>query len=648
MSFAAWTFLLGIAAVAGPVMAHFLAKPRYRRVPFTMLQFLKSSQIESHSRRNLRDLLLLLLRCTIIVLIAFLFAQPIIFRKAKSSDLRDVYYLGLDDSASMGYTDGGDTYFKKMKDSAVDYIVTAKSDAVFNICTLVSGNWNYGLSRQQALAQVQALNLKSKRADIGALISGLTASTKNSKPGDKIYAYLISDFTGNMLGQFLNIQEPAIADNIQYKIISSSKAINNASIVTAGASDFKNNRLSIDVTINNNGQTHQSRSLYALIESKKTASANIELNPGQSKTFPLIIEADSIKDLHSSIPIELILTPNDNLRDDDKFYLAVQLPNQIDRNVLLVETEKDEMFLMETAIKSISEKNPNITYNVRRLPFEAMNSASLNRTDIFICPKIPDTLTDMAKPLSDFTAHGGRAIFFLNDEPLSETASKLFQQKVLAALPTKYLKEQANIEISPISEQFTGFDRDAMKALANYRIDKIALNGYWNCRPLPESACVWQFQNGEGFIYYKKQGNGSSTLVNTSVDNSLGSLLKSSASVALCQCLLGAQNKILNSSFACDERIILPLRSELSVRDSAENVSERSTQYAERPGWVKTLSEPIIYAGVNLPAGETNMAKIETREVENAVSRGVLIALMCFIGLIFPKNRNMRGRVINP
>ncbi|MHC4325576.1 MAG: BatA domain-containing protein, partial [Planctomycetota bacterium] len=70
MSFTEWIFLLGGLAVVGPVIAHLLAKPRYRRLPFTMLRFLRSGQVESQSRRKLRDLLILLLRCAIIILIA--------------------------------------------------------------------------------------------------------------------------------------------------------------------------------------------------------------------------------------------------------------------------------------------------------------------------------------------------------------------------------------------------------------------------------------------------------------------------------------------------------------------------------------------------------------------------------------------------
>ena len=637
MSFASWMFLFGVAAVAGPVLAHFLARPRYRRVPFTMLQFLKLSRIESQSRRHLRDLLMLLLRCMIIILIAFLFAQPFIFRSAKPKQIHNVYYLGLDDSASMAYSDGGDSYFKQMKDSAIEYIVSSESDAVFNICSLVSGSWNYGLSRQQALAQVQSLNIKSKKADFDAFISGLSNSVKDIKPGDRVSAYLISDFTGNILLQFFNVYEPAIVDNVTYKIITSVKSINNASIVNASAADLKNNKLSIDVTVNNNGKTQQKRKLYAIIDKEKAASLDVELNPGQTKICPLVLNSNSIKNLQSYVPIELILAPGDNLKEDDKFYLAVQLPKLITRNILLVENKKDEMFLLETAVKTISENSSNNKYSVRRIYAERLNASDLRWANIFICPSIPDMPNNMIRAVSDFIENGGRALFFLNDTPLSETAQKLFQQKLIPALPIRCVKEQAYLDIESDVEHISGFDSDAMKALSNYRIDRMPLSGYWNCQPFPESVCLLKYQNTEGFIYYKKQGNGSSVLINTSVDDSLGSLFKSSASVALCQCFLGEQNKIFNSCFACDERITLPLENNgtndggqkqiwIENPDGQKQLAVNTDNFITVPqiestGWIKTISEPLIFAGVNLPSGETNMAKPDSKDVENAISR---------------------------
>jgi hypothetical protein len=637
MSFAAWIFLFGIAAVAGPILAHFLAKPRYRRVPFTMLQFLKSSQIESHSRRNLRDLLLLFLRCAIIILIAFLFARPIIFKKDSPKNMGNIYYLGLDDSASMAYADGGHTYFKQLKDMAVDYIVSAESDAVFNICTLASGNWNYGLSKKEALTEVQSMEVKSKKADMALFISGLNSSAGNIKPGDRVSAYLISDFTGSVLQQFFNCSEPAVIDNFKYNIVSSSKQINNASIISASASSSENDKLTISVTVNNNGQTIQKRKLYAIMENENLASMDLELNPGQSKIFPLVISLDYIKGLHSSIPIELILTSDDNLNDDDKYYLAVQLPSQINRNVLLAETEKDEMYLMEIAVRTISEKSSINKYNVKRISMETLSTSDLKWANVFMCPNISDKLSNLDKAISEFIEKGGRAIFFLNDKPQIETAHKLFQQEIIPALPVKFMKEQAYLEINSGDEQIPGMDNDALKALSNYRIDNISLSGYWNCRPLPESSYLLKYINAADFIYYKQKGIGTSILVNTSIDDSLGSLFKSNASVALCQCLLGEQNKIQNSGFACDERIIIPFdnnQSDIAGQkqiwiqnpNGQKQLVSQSDSFITIPesdntGWIKTTSEPIIYAGVNLPTGETNMMIPDSKEIENAFSR---------------------------
>ena len=640
MSFAAWTFLFGIAAVAGPIFAHFLAKPRYKRIPFTMLQFLRNSQVESHSRRNLRDLLILLMRCAIIILLALLFARPIIFIKPKPKEINSIYYLGLDDSASMSYSDNGKTFFDNMKDYATDYIVSANPDGIFNICSLASGNWNYGLSKQQALAYVHSFYIKDQRVNIGAFLSGLNNSQKNIKHQDEVSAYLISDFTSDFLQQFLNVQEPLLVDNIEYKIITPSDKINNVSITSANAAEFKKDKLAININLFNSSETRQNRVLYALINNEKAASMSIEINPMQSKICPLIIETDLIKESDSIIPIELVLSPSDNLTKDDKFYLAIQLPKQIEKNILLAETKTDEMFLLETAINTLSQSSDNNLLHVRRVSSAKLNASNLGWANIFICSKITNELSSIITHLSGFLQTGGRMIFLLSDEPVSDIAEKLFQNKILPALPLNYIKQQTNLEIRPSIEQFPDMDNDAMKALSNYRIDRIALNGYWDCQPLSESECLWRFQNQAGFMYYKQYEKGSCILINTSIDNSLGTLFKSNASVALCQCFLGRQNMIRNFNFATDESIILPIEESfiknaehaglnqiwIQKSNGQKQAASISNSFLTIPnsdttGWIKTIDKPILYTGVNLPSGETNMRQAVISDIDNTISR---------------------------
>jgi hypothetical protein len=144
-------------------------------------------------------------------------------------------------------------------------------------------------------------------------------------------------------------------------------------------------------------------------------------------------------------------------------------------------------------------------------------------------------------------------------------------------------------------------------------------------------------QNGFGFVYFKRLGSGSSVLVNTSVDDSLGSLTKSSASVAFCRYLLGRTSRVGEYSFSCDERVLLPgydvetssgERKQIWV-ETCDGRKRRAAladaclfvPNAGGIGWVKTLARPTRYAGVNLPEGETDMAKPVGEEVAKVMKR---------------------------
>lgn len=637
MSFLEWTFLFGSIAVIGPVLAHMLAKPRFRRLPFTMLQFLRSSQTESYSRRKLRDLLLLLLRCAIIVLIALLFAQPILYIKPKLKDVRHIYYLGLDNSTSMSYKDGPSSYFEQMKDFAVERIVSAEADAVFNICSLVSGNWTHGLSKQQALAEVKAMKLTTGSADLDAFLSAIRNSGRTINAADEVSVLLVSDFTPQLLNQFLNVQEPAIVDNYRYETIVSSKSINNASITSAEVLDASVGGLTVNVTVANHSQARQNRRLTAKIGADKVVSLDVELPPNQVKICSVHLDTDINTEMQLFVPVELSLSVGDGLEADDTYYLAIRMPQKRQINVLLAEAVEDEMFLLDMAMQTLSGRNSGRIIRVRRAAVGDLSTTNLDWADVLVCSGITGRLGTMAGALSSFAEAGGRIVFFMTGEPAAAAMNQLWQSKVLPALPKKIVQEQTFPENSPCEKEFSGVDNIAAKAIVNYRIDRIPVNGFWECQPHQDGVCLWRYQNGSGFIYFRQVGNGSSLLINTSADGSLGSLTKSSVSVALCQYLLGEHVQVRDYSFTCNERVVLPVtdidfgpnrQKSLWVRNcdgsKKRAVLTDSSLLLFDPGsvgWIKTLTEPELYAGVNLPPGETDMSMPVEDEVNNALSR---------------------------
>jgi hypothetical protein len=108
VSFLTPAFLVGVTALAIPVLIHLIQRERKRVVEFPSLMFLRRIPYQSVRRRSIRHWFLLLLRAAAILLIVAAFARPFMPQGAlgvtASRGAREVVVL-LDQSASMGYGD---------------------------------------------------------------------------------------------------------------------------------------------------------------------------------------------------------------------------------------------------------------------------------------------------------------------------------------------------------------------------------------------------------------------------------------------------------------------------------------------------------------------------------------------------------------
>ena len=121
MSFLAPLFLLGLAAIAIPVVVHLIQRERKRVVAFPSLMFVQKIPYQSVRRRRIRHWPLLLMRALAIAFIVAAFARPFLQQGAAAlaaaGGSREVVIL-LDRSASMGYGD----YFQRAKAAARNVI----------------------------------------------------------------------------------------------------------------------------------------------------------------------------------------------------------------------------------------------------------------------------------------------------------------------------------------------------------------------------------------------------------------------------------------------------------------------------------------------------------------------------------------------
>ena len=133
MTFVSVLFLLGALGVVGPVVVHLFARPRFKRLPFTMLQFLREGQSESQARRRLRDWIILLLRCAVIAGLAFLFARPLWETRAPRPPSREVWFVGLDNSLSLTWRSQGSDLLTQLKTQTKEVLRNCADDAEFHL-----------------------------------------------------------------------------------------------------------------------------------------------------------------------------------------------------------------------------------------------------------------------------------------------------------------------------------------------------------------------------------------------------------------------------------------------------------------------------------------------------------------------------------
>ena len=144
MSFLNPILLAGLAAVAVPIIIHLLNRRRFQRVVWAAMRFLKLSVEQNQRRMRLEDMILLALRCLLLALLALALARPAILSQASAvfGQSKVTGVIVLDQSASMGVSDGAQTRFDKARQAAeqvLDSLPAGSATAVIFASVLAHG-----------------------------------------------------------------------------------------------------------------------------------------------------------------------------------------------------------------------------------------------------------------------------------------------------------------------------------------------------------------------------------------------------------------------------------------------------------------------------------------------------------------------------
>ncbi len=191
--------LLGIAAIASPIIIHLLARKQIKHVVWAAMRFLQASVARNQHRMDLEDLILLILRCALLAMLAIALARPSFrhggFASFENGGNSSAIIL-LDNSASMAQADGVVSAYQKAQKAAeevLDAMPGGSSAAVWLVSDVVKGIIP---EPTKDLALARKIIRAAQRSDRGteiqpALRQAIDMLQKEKKPGKEIY--LITD-----------------------------------------------------------------------------------------------------------------------------------------------------------------------------------------------------------------------------------------------------------------------------------------------------------------------------------------------------------------------------------------------------------------------------------------------------------------------
>ncbi|UCD06507.1 MAG: BatA domain-containing protein [candidate division WOR-3 bacterium] len=384
MTFLQPWFLLGSLLAAVPILIHLWFRKRLKKIPFSALRFLRSTEAQRFGWLRLREWLILLTRCLLVVFLFVGLARPHLKSTLFGMGRLASVCLIADNSYSMAYGDN----FEQMKRMGRQVISRYSSNSEFCIIPLCAGRsetGNFWMSSKSALHALDNIEITYTDARIREAIERVPEIA----PKHNIeYVYVgdgqvenFRDFPTRVAsqGQFIWVHVPA-GGNI---------SISDVQLKDPVAVPLQNYTLGVVL------KSH----------SPRTWSGKMGISSGDyylENEYVLNPHAEAVLDLE--IPMEYVRGKvqifDDSLLPDNIYYFNKQLPQNI--KVLLI---GDSLYYL-LALRSESGRD---------MPFEikttsTIGNADLRRYDVVILSGVREISNSERLRLDDFLSRPGTGL----------------------------------------------------------------------------------------------------------------------------------------------------------------------------------------------------------------------------------------------
>jgi hypothetical protein len=517
MSFLNPLFLLGLAAIAAPVIVHLVRRTKAPRIEFPSLMFVRRVPQRTIRRRQIQNLLLLLLRSLAFLLLVLAFVRPYFGTgQAESSNQRATVIL-LDTSFSMRY----DNRFDQAKDRAraildqysgndrvalvtfgQSYDVQSRFTADINQVKSVLANLQVGLGGTdytQALRGAEGLfkDLSTNNKNIVLATDFQTAGRNLDEVAYRLGKdiKLITIDVGDQ-----NSPNIAITDVGAQPVIYQPKYSDKFTARIANFSDEAKDAVRVEYQLND--RTVEKREIkIAARDAAVVEFTGFNLTEGANRA---VIQVDG-----------------DNFPFDNRFFLTLHRTDQL--KALVIETAtrgRSESFYLRNALTT----GENLPFNLEIKSAGAVNPTEISQYRVIFLNDSGGLSQALSQQLIKFVEGGGGLIISTGPHTEPDVFNQLFQNVAPARLEeavrlsggrgSDYVAMSEIKTDHPIFEVFKQSGR-----LASARVF-----GYHRAVPREQASVLARFEDGNPALIEVTHGSGKILLFTSTFDSSWNDL----------------------------------------------------------------------------------------------------------------------------
>jgi hypothetical protein len=485
-------FLAGVAAVGLPVWLHLLRRNRQTPQPFSSLMFFEQRQQSSVRHRRLRHLILLALRCALIILLAFAFANPFIEHFRASAARKTLNVIVVDRSFSMRY--GSDleqakTEAKRIVNGLPGRSLTQVLAADSRVETLTQPQ----VDRAVLILAINSIEATDEASSFGELSRALRSMDQNS--GMRLNVHFISDMQQSSMPQdFRDLQAGPNTSLALHRVGERSRPNWAVEKVTGTSHVYDPKRTRVSATIAGWNTPATTRTVALYIDGKCVASKEITLaaNGAAQVSFDAF---DVPYGFHRG---QVRIQPGDQLNSDDGYPFALERSDP--RKVLFLYAGRpQESFYYRAAIES----TPDTGLALESAPMEQAAGMDLSKFAYLVLNDPGELDTRAAQAICAYVSRGGAVFIALGHR--SETWGKV-------ALSGDRIQGQHN------ASRAAGFNPAEPSLEGAAQLENVSFLENGSLHPKPTGRVIAKLEDGSPLLVQENMGEGKELVFSSSMD----------------------------------------------------------------------------------------------------------------------------------